>query len=246
MKTIGIVCEGPRDYDMLTQIIMRFMNEEYRFLPIQPDQDICTSLGAGWKGVLRWCTENKDSLADYLSGIEPQIDLLIIQMDGDVSRCEREVYCRAVNIACPGQTHEDPLNCSIAKMGGCNQILPPNSVCDGSVQGRVRFIESLILSSLGRTESAPLVIVIPCDSTDTWIIAACDEKITHPEEVNSPWDDVISRGKDYFGVRIPGHRKSHHVYSFLVSKVCDNWENVKKRCPQSCRFECSVKSILTH
>lgn len=115
MKTIGIVCEGPRDFDMLTQVIMRFMNEEYLFLPIQPDQDIISPHGAGWKGVLRWCAEYKDSLPEYFSGIDPQIDLLVIQIDGDVPRCEHEIYCNAVNIGCSGQTYEDPLNCSIAK-----------------------------------------------------------------------------------------------------------------------------------
>lgn len=246
MKTIGIVCEGPRDFDMLTQVIMRFMNEEYLFLPIQPDQNISSPHGAGWKGVLRWCTEYKDSLPEYFSGIDPQIDLLVIQVDGDVPRCEHEIYCNAVNIGCSGQTYEDPLNCSIAKKDGCNQILPPNAVCDGSVQERVCFMESAINDALGRTDGVPIVITIPCDSMDTWIIAACDASKPNPEEIISPWESIISLSKDYFGVRISGHKKHRKPYSDLIAKVCENWDDVKQRCPQSSRFESLARTILNH
>lgn len=244
MKTIGIVCEGDRDYDMIAETILHFTGQEFKFRWLQPNPEFGTEFGAGWKGVWRWCATKSGILDHYLKGITPAVDLLIVQMDADVARCEHEAYCSKVPIDCAGQATEDPLNCGIAKKSGCLQPLPPNSVCDGNPQSRVDYLSGVLSELLVLQEDSPVVITIPCDSTDTWIIAAFENDIQNPEVLESPWDNVITRKKDYYGIRIPGKRKAKQPYLAMIEQVCENWETVKEKCPQALAFELSVQRIF--
>ena len=100
MKKIGIVCEGERDYDMLTASIDFFLAGEVNYLWLQPNPDFGTDLGAGWKGVIHWCQEYSEFLYDYLNGMTPKVDFLIVQMDADVARSEKEIFCYNVKTNC--------------------------------------------------------------------------------------------------------------------------------------------------
>lgn len=97
LRTIGIVAEGPRDYDIFIEIIEMLVPDTFRYLPIQPsisETEGFGSHGAGWKGVLSWCeqfTETRD-LIEYLDSYYPQIDTLIVHVDADISR-ESEIDC---------------------------------------------------------------------------------------------------------------------------------------------------------
>ena len=241
MKTIGVVCEGDRDYEMITETITHFMNEEYHYYWLQPNPEFGTENGNGWKGVWRWCISHSGNLGKYMRGITPAIDLIIVQMDADVARCEPEVYCHNIDISCPGQGHEDLLNCRIAKNNGCKQPLPPNSACDGTIQSRVVYLKSIIGGELCIQDGDPVVITIPCDSTDSWVVAAFEDDSIEPETMDSPWDNLIAKKKDYHGIRVPGRRKGKKPYAAMIEKVCDNWERVKQRCTQAYDFEESVR-----
>ena len=245
MKTIGIVCEGDRDYDMLSNVVSNFMNEDYLFTSLQPNQEFGKQFGNGWKGVWRWCETYGISLNKYLNGITPRIDLLIIQMDADVARCEKEAYCTTIEIGCPGQHREHPLNCSISKdrNQGCRQSIPPNSACDGSVNGRVNYLTHILSEYIEADSKDVTVITIPCDSTDAWILAAFEESISDIETVSSPWE-IISHKKMYHGIRIPGHDKRRRPYGQLIEQVCKNWNTVRNHCPQSRLFEDQVREKL--
>lgn len=244
MKTIGIVCEGDRDNDMIKAVVAHFMEEEFQFLWLQPSTEFGNiQNGSGWKGVWRWCRALSGSLHQYLTDIDPKIDLLIIQMDADVARCEKEAFCLAIDMKCPGQLQEDPLNCSIAKGGNCAQKLPPNGVCDGSVKERTDYLRKVITNLLALDGSESVVITIPCDSTDTWVLAAFEDGLTDAERIVDPWS-IITHRKEYHGIRIPKGKKSKKPYSQLIDHVCKNWALVKARCPQSLRFETDVKNAL--
>ena len=67
---------------------------------IQPEQDVSGAFGNGWKGVYRWCEMNSDLIPLLFSDIDPCLDLLIIQMDGDVARKEKEVHCLCAGTEC--------------------------------------------------------------------------------------------------------------------------------------------------
>lgn len=244
MKTIGIVCEGDRDYDMITSVICHFTGQQYRFLWLQPNHEFGTELGQGWKGVLRWCRSRSEALEEYLNGISPNVDLLIIQMDADVARCEAEVFCHRIPVGCDGQGIEDPLNCSIAKAGKCIQVLPPNSVCDGQAESRAAYLKSVLLELLNDPANCPVVVTIPCDSTDAWIVAAYEKEMQNIEELSDPWGTIIARKKDYHGVRIPGRKKSRAPYRKMIDTVCVKWESVKMKCPQARIFERCVYEVL--
>ncbi len=246
MRSIGIVCEGDRDYDMLTNTITHFMNEDFRFLWLQPNSEFGTDInGAGWKGVFRWCQSYTEDLYDYLNGLTPKIDLLIIQIDADVARCEKEVYCWSITVNCVGQGREDPLNCSISKKGQCLQLLPPNEICSGTALDRVTFLTNMIACYVKQTqeENIKAVVTVPCDSSDAWVVAAFEDEFSDVEKLNSPWD-IITQKKDYHGIRIPGRKKSKKPYAALIEGVCDNWSKVKEKCPQAQAFEANVQAML--
>ena len=96
MKTIGIVAEGPRDFELIAAVIDTITNEENSYQMIQPEPDMAGRFGNGWKGVWKWCETNQGSLNTYMNSLTPVLDFLVIHMDGDVERCEKEVHCNGV------------------------------------------------------------------------------------------------------------------------------------------------------
>ena len=61
--------------------------------------------------------------------------------------------------------------------------------------------------------------MIPCDSTDTWVAAAYDQ-MKDVEKIEDPWTCIISKGKTYHEIRIPGRRKRLSVYRQFAAKIC--------------------------
>lgn len=244
MKTIGIVCEGPTDFEMITALIAHIFNEEMSYLPIQPDDELCTDFGNGWKGVIHWCREQSEYLYDYFEGVTPKVDLLIVQIDADVARAEKEIYCYNIKTDCEGQGEQDPLNCDFAKRKLCPQQLPPNSVCSGEPEERVKYLQGILNSYLLKDDRVHYVLTIPCDATDSWVMAAFEDEMTDIEHFVDPWKKHIAKKKDYHGIRIPGKKKSLPVYRILVEKVCEKWDIVKEKCPQALKFESDIRSVI--
>lgn len=238
MKTIGFVCEGPRDVDLLSAVIEHILQEQITPLFLQPDQNLQGDFGNGWKGVWKWC-EKKGKIFDlYMQEATPNIDLIVIQMDGDVSRKEKEAHCLCMRGTCPDVGKTSPLEC---RSETCPIVIP----CVGHVAGVNEYFTHLtgIMQSLIETQTAP-VYVIPCDSTDAWIVAAYDE-LEAVETIVDPWDTIISRSRNYHGIRIPGHKKTANVYRSLLRVVCDNWHRVTRSCTQACAFEEVIREKLT-
>lgn len=237
MKTIGFVCEGPRDSDLLEAVIRYILKEDISPLYLQPEPTLTGENGNGWKGVWSWCHKNGQMLDQYMEGAIPKIDLIVIQMDGDVSRKEKEVHCGCYSTECDLSETIFPLKC---EKKTCPIELPCSRHPDG-VQGYVEHLENLLLSCFPG-KYVP-VCVVPCDSTDAWIVAAfCDGEDV--EFLVDPWTNIISRKKDYHGIRVPGHRKTKMVYDQFIPFVCKNWEAVKSRCPQAAVFEQKISSLI--
>ena len=100
MKNIGIVCEGPTDFIILREVIDRIAGENHYYLQLQPEPDLSGRYGGGWKGVWKWCADYAGIYLQIMTEIEPQLDLLIIHMDGDVSRKERASHCSCSHTNC--------------------------------------------------------------------------------------------------------------------------------------------------
>ena len=76
-KIIGIVSEGPTDYLVLKTIIDKITKQENRYLHLQPEPDMMSQYGNGWKGVLKWCKETAP-LDVIMDNIQPKIDIVVI------------------------------------------------------------------------------------------------------------------------------------------------------------------------
>lgn len=67
--------------------------------------------GNGWKGVWKWCETNQGRLNTYMNSLTPVLDFLVIHMDGDVERCEKEVHCECQRKFCDAPESTHPLTC---------------------------------------------------------------------------------------------------------------------------------------
>lgn len=220
-KNIGIVCEGPTDYIILKGIVDQITGEDNQYIQLQPEDDLTGEYGNGWKGVWKWCTDHVGILEKFMKDIEPQLDMIIVQMDGDVARKEKEVHCQCGTTVCESKGKVNPLECMRLKSSDCPIELPCMSH-EVSVEGYIGHLTTLIASWLNQKNG--ICIVIPCDSTD-------------------PWANIISKGKAYHGIRIPGHKKRLLVYRQFVAKVCNSWEEVKNLCISAARFEEEIKTM---
>lgn len=236
-KNIGIVCEGPTDYVLLKGIVDQITGEDNQYVQLQPEDNLKGEYGNGWKGVWKWCTDHAEILRKFMKDITPQLDMLIVQMDGDVARKEKEVHCLCDHTVCELKGAVKPLECMKVKKGDCPIEMPCLSH-DGSVEGSVEHLSNLIFSWLN--QQSGMCVVIPCDSTDAWIAAAYD-KMENIEQIEDPWRNIISKEKSYHDIRIPGHKKRLMIYRQFVEKVCDDWEEVKRICISAAIFEERLK-----
>lgn len=238
MRTIGFVCEGPTDVELLSAVTEHILQDRITPLFLQPEASLQGNLGNGWKGVWKWCKKHGGILDCYTQDATPKIDLMIIQMDGDVSRKERETHCLCVREICPAAGTVFPLEC---QEQNCPVILP----CDKHRHGAEGYSTHLteMIQNLIKAKIAP-VCVIPCDSTDAWIVAAYED-LGAVENIIDPWDTIISRSKDYHGIRIPGHKKNLTIYRSFLPTVCKNWSKVTQTCTQAHAFEAAIRNSLT-
>lgn len=234
MKNIGIVCEGPTDYIILKSVIDTITGEANRYFPLQPEPDVIGRYVNGWKGVLKWCMDHAAIKKQIMNEVQPALDLLVIQMDGDVSRKEKPVHCCCDSSACPDRESLDPLYCDTTK---CPITLPCNRH-GAPVAGYIEHLKELISTKL--TDTDDTCIVIPCDSLEAWIVAAYDGP-EDVETIESPWENVIARGP-YHGVRIPRGKKRARIFEEFAPHVSKNWQQVTRLCQSARDFE---QSILT-
>lgn len=240
-KVVGIVSEGPTDYMVLKAVIDRITGEKNRYLSIQPEQNMIGQYGNGWKGVWKWCKE-EISIKELMAGIEPQIDAIIVQMDGDVIRKEKEVHCNCDSTICDEKSKKFPLYCDRVKQGMC-PVTMPCQCHQYDVMGMMEY-GTLILRETLNENDINIVITIPCDSTDTWIVAAYEE-LDGIEGIYDPWRSVIARGKFYHGVRVRGDKKNTVTYQYFLKRLVDNWDVVTQKCLSADCLEREIKRIFS-
>ena len=84
-------------------------------------------------------------------------------------------------------------------------------------------------------------IVIPCDSTDAWTVAAYEEDIDDIEAVVDPWERIISLKKEYHGIRIPGHKKNTAIYRLFLPQIINNWDSITGHCGSARKLETDIR-----
>jgi len=243
-KVIGVVCEGPTDYEAIKRIVDMIAQEDNEFLRLQPEESLEGQFGNGWKGVWKWCEKYATILHDYMRKATPEIECLIVQMDGDVSRCEKEVHCTCEFTACSHSGVVHPLSCRICKDGKCPVSLPCR---DHETDGYAMHLSGLIKTWLCLSaEPSPVIITIPCDSIDTWVAVSYGDLTERCEQHPDPWNSIIARRAYYHSIRIQGDKKRVPIYEIFAEKVCRNWVTVKACCPQAQAFESAIcEKLLT-
>ena len=176
----------------------------------------------------------------YLS-LQPAIDAIVIQMDGDVIRKEKEAHCLCKSTACEDKRKVFPLYCEKVKDEKCPVELPCESHENG-IKGRVDHGVSILTAAMGEADMTHISIVIPCDSTDAWVVAAYDD-IDDVESLVDPWKNIIAKKKHYHGIRVRD-KKNTYTYKSFSEKVVDQWSAVKEKCSTAMLFEQEVKRIL--
>ena len=94
----------------------------------------------------------------------------------------------------------------------CPVVLPCTDH-EESVNGYMEHLENLIGKWLN--DLSDTCIVIPCDSTEAWIVAAYDER-ENVEDIEDPWINIIAKKKAYHNIRIPGTQKKQKILFYLI------------------------------
>ena len=84
--------------------------------------------------------------------LQPKIDVIIIQMDGDVVRKEKEVHCQCDSTDCEEKGKVFPLYCQKAKEGLCTSV---SYLADG-IEAELTEEEEELLSVFNSLGSAVL------------------------------------------------------------------------------------------
>ena len=240
-RVVGIVCEGPTDYEVISCVVDTVTKERNEYLYLQPEESLMGQFGNGWKGVWKWCESHSSIIHDYMNKVTPHIDCLIIHMDGDVSRKEKEVHCMCTSTICENAGKLHPLHCTICKEGNCPVVLPCNNHDSGNYASHLRH---LIKSWLCITDlPQKIILTIPCDSIDTWIVVSYEDLIENCELYKDPWNAIIAHSANYHSIRIPGGKKRVYVYKQLVEKLVENWKHVASCCLQASIFESDIKTF---
>ncbi len=89
--------------------------EDNHYLALQPEDNLAGEYGNGWKGVWKWCTDHSEILESFMKDISPRLDMIIVQMDGDVSRKEKKFIVYVIRRLASGKTKINPLMCEYVK-----------------------------------------------------------------------------------------------------------------------------------
>ena len=197
--------------------------------------------GNGWKGVFKWCKETVP-LELIMDNIQPRIDIVVIQMDGDVIRKEKEVHCLCDSTECDEKGKKFPLYCEKAIEGMCPITVPCRSHYE-EIEDTMNHGKKVLNGTISMHDKERIIIAIPCDSTDTWIVAAYDE-LEDVERIEDPWRNIIAKRKYYHDVRVRGEKKSISTYKVFVEQIANNWDLVTEKCCSARLLEQEVQKAF--
>lgn len=216
--SIGIVAEGPTDYNMIQSLVLEVIPGDHFFAILQPEISATEgfgAFGAGWKGVREWCfsiAQEHGNLANLMKAFVPILDILIIHIDADVSR-EAEV--------------------------NCSKPCPPAS-------DTICAIESVIQGWLaGEKLSSKVVLCVPSDNTEAWVLSAFGTLAEHHCPPNTFLEclhkpDYVIANPPYQIIKTKNGKpkKTQSRYrEFIIPKVLENWGVIKDTCIQAQLFE---------
>ncbi len=174
--TIGLVTEGPTDRMLIKDLISnKLFPGKHRYLILQPEESETIGFGTyggGWKGVLGWCS----ALTRDFNQLATYFDKITPKLDILIIHIDADV------------AREEEINCAMP-------CPPAKDTCN--------TLTKQIMTWLGNPKHhEKLVICIPSDNMEAWILAAFDPQTPyhHPprktlECVQKP--DIIISAQNY-------------------------------------------------
>ena len=242
--TIGIVAEGPRDFEIIESIVkLAYPDCICRIL--QPD-DLNIATYNGWKGVWQWCINSRRFVEELSNVLSHSIDFYIIQLDGDTIR-EKYMHCNE-----PEECGIEPV--SSAAYCKTNSASCPIKLNDEyqkiNVKRTVEFLKERINMWINHDILVNVVKCVPVECPESWIVAAFDKNAYgSPELIENPADSVIGKSANYHNYRVNRKdgklKKAQRLYTdFLIPKLCLEWELVKSLCLTAELFQADLDTCI--
>ncbi len=204
-------------------VVARFFGDkDYLSNQIQPPVSEYANnqgpLGGGWKGVLSWCQQ---------VGVE----------SGELSESLVLANCDCLII------HIDADIASEAELQAHNlssPCPPAKSTCDK--------IRRFIVSLLGGTLPSKIVLCVPSQCTEAWVLCALHPASLasyQPIECRPDVERLLIGKPDRLVVNKDGRaRKQTERYRATVQKISLRWSNTIDACPEARRFDTELTSAL--
>ena len=219
---IGLVAEGPTDYEIINSALLAILSDRDFFLTLLQPEPTGNALGNGWTGVVKWCHE---ATLRYSGPLETdpflsQLDVLLIHIDADVAEKRYGDDSREIEL--------------IARNSGwlslpCGYDCPPiSAICD--------YLSECVRSWLGnRNIDHKGLLCIPAQSSGTWLAHAV-LPIDHGLLVNSECNTSLESRLPYLP-KAQRAKKTAVAYRAHGPTITRNWGTVKACCSQASRFE---------
>lgn len=221
MYRVAVVCEGPTDRAIIEAILDTYL-DDYEPIPVQPPLSAIGGdagpLGGGWKGVQLWCKQEAP-FASQGDGVNLNADLVIIQIDADVSRDEAIDRTRPCPPSSDGANEVRNLLLAWLRV----QAIPAKVV--------------LCVPSMA-TETWALVALYP-DDAHTIQCVECHA------EVKSMLRTLSGKLRPKLVVSKAGTLKNQaRGYAAHSARISDGWPGVIEACEQAARFDTELRDKL--
>ena len=227
---IGLVAEGPTDYEILHAALKAILSRPFVMTLLQPEATR-PEVGTGWCGVLKWCQASRHRHPGPLE-TDPTLtdfDLIVLHLDADVAGkqyadCGPEVE---------GKSREwswDTLPCA-------EPCPPAAATC-----ARLEVMLDRWLRQPGPGDRT--LYCIPAQTSDAWL-AAVALPVAHALLSN---DLECAMGLELALKQLPKPqriKKTVPDYRRHAPRLTAQWSLVKQRCAQAGAFERLVLSAVT-
>ena len=244
---IGIIAEGVTDFKLLNELVCTLLDKNNECHLLQPTQHYYED---GWYGVIRFCKEEIAKVG-FFSFLEQVVSnpfhALIIALDGD-QYCEKTLYCAAEQEVPCGKfrsTHDCYSFRTIADEYARCPFPISNIAAAYPINERASRMEKLILQWCQLQEKpSPLIIVIPCEMIETWIVSALDGPLIDGkpvEEYPHIYDNYICRDTIYHNW--PTNYGKESFFDKFNPITIERWVDVCNFCSQAQKFDSELKKL---
>ena len=223
---IGIVAEGVTDFMLLRSLLNHFLDCNCQL--IQPE----TSETQGFNG-------NQGAYGGGWKGVRAWCQNLTNDFENLTDFFNKLNIDLLIIHIDADVAREAEINCA-------KPCPPAQDTCEALAQCVMTWLGEPLINK-------KLVLCIPADNTEAWILATHDIQTAYHDPPNKPLEcvnkpDMIISNQRYKNPRRLLKRKdgkakkTRRDYQQLIPVVLDNWEEVKRICKQAAQFEKDLKA----